>query len=160
MLDQGRPALSLSEHTTQMYGTGLSVKFDTGGLGKVLAGGELAQDDIVSTSLGTHVQAREAVFTEWHMPALLGVHSETGLRADNSVWGLQFSPSLGLSAWPAQELKVRGALGRAFRSPSFTELYYKDPVNFGNDTLSPEQAVCAEAGADWIPLEGWKFSGT
>ncbi|MBM3244150.1 MAG: TonB-dependent receptor, partial [Candidatus Omnitrophica bacterium] len=37
-------------------------------------------------------------------------------------------------------------LARAIRIPSFTELYYKDPLTEGNPGLSPEKSLTYEAG--------------
>jgi iron complex outermembrane receptor protein len=42
-------------------------------------------------------------------------------------------------------------VSRAFRVPSYTELYYSDPVDFGNPSLRPESAWTYEAGVDWQP---------
>ena len=48
--------------------------------------------------------------------------------------------------------KFRGSASRAFRVPSYTELYYSDPSDFGNPNLRPESAWTYEGGADWQPI--------
>jgi iron complex outermembrane receptor protein len=58
------------------------------------------------------------------------------------------SPSLSGGAWLSGKLKLRAAASRAFRLPTFTELYYSDPDDLGNSHLKPESATSYEAGAD------------
>jgi iron complex outermembrane receptor protein len=53
--------------------------------------------------------------------------------------------------WLSQRLKLRASGSRAFRVPSYTDLYYHDPGNVGNPGLKPESARTYEAGLDWIP---------
>ncbi len=45
-------------------------------------------------------------------------------------------------------IKLRAAASRAFRLPSYTELYYSDPADLGNPNLKPESATSYEGGAD------------
>ena len=40
---------------------------------------------------------------------------------------------------------------RAFRVPSYTDLYYHDPANAGSPGLRPERAWSYVAGLDWNP---------
>ena len=42
-------------------------------------------------------------------------------------------------------------MSRAFRLPTYTDLYYSDPATLGNPNLRPESAWSFEAGADWAP---------
>jgi iron complex outermembrane receptor protein len=58
------------------------------------------------------------------------------------------SPSLTGAVWLSSHFKLRSAASRAFRLPSFTDLYYSDPANQGNPNLKPESATSYEAGAD------------
>jgi iron complex outermembrane receptor protein len=58
------------------------------------------------------------------------------------------------------ELRVRAAAGRSFRAPTFTERYYRDPVNVGRPDLDPERAWSVEVGADWTPGTGARLSLT
>jgi iron complex outermembrane receptor protein len=56
--------------------------------------------------------------------------------------------------------RLRSAAGRAFRIPTFTELYYQDSSNEGNPALRPESAWSEEPGADFIPAKEWLGSLT
>ena len=48
-------------------------------------------------------------------------------------------------------LKFRASASRAFRVPTYTDLYYSDPANQGNPHLLPEHAWTYESGLDWTP---------
>jgi iron complex outermembrane receptor protein len=58
--------------------------------------------------------------------------------------------------WLSPHWKIRAAAGRAFRLPTFTDLYYHDPANRGSPDLRPESAWTFEAGAEWHPAAGWQ----
>ena len=53
--------------------------------------------------------------------------------------------------WLSQRLKLRASASRAFRVPSYTDLYYHDPANLGSPNLRPERAWTYEGGLDWNP---------
>ena len=48
-------------------------------------------------------------------------------------------------------MKLRASASRAFRVPSYTDLYYHDPANVGSPNLRPERAWTYEGGLDWTP---------
>ncbi len=58
------------------------------------------------------------------------------------------SPSLSGAAWLLSRFKLRAAASRAFRLPTYTELYYSAPGTIGNAGLRPESAASYEAGLD------------
>lgn len=66
--------------------------------------------------------------------------------------------SAALVASPA--LKLRGSVGRAFRAPTFTERFYRDPNHRANERLEPERALGIEGGIDWTPRPDWTTAAT
>jgi len=62
---------------------------------------------------------------------------------------LQVYPGLDVSYTVTRSLRTFLSLNRAFRLPTFTELYYKSPTNQGNAALLPESAWHAETGAEY-----------
>jgi len=50
-------------------------------------------------------------------------------------------------------------VSRAYRLPTFTDLYYRDPANRGNAALRPETAWNYEAGAELRPGSSWRLQG-
>jgi outer membrane receptor protein involved in Fe transport len=61
----------------------------------------------------------------------------------------QFSPTVSGGVWLTQRIKPRASASRAFRLPSYTDLYYHDPANIGSPDLRPERAWSYEGGLDW-----------
>ena len=53
--------------------------------------------------------------------------------------------------WLSSRVKLRASASRAFRVPTYTDLYYEDPANAGNPNLRPERAWTYEGGLDWLP---------
>jgi iron complex outermembrane receptor protein len=63
----------------------------------------------------------------------------------------EFSPTASAGYWLGSGFKLKASVGRAFRLPSFTDLEYHDPANFGNPLLGPERAWDYEGGLLWSP---------
>ena len=72
----------------------------------------------------------------------------------------QFSPTIGGGFWVNPAWKLRASVSRAFRLPTFTDLYYRDPANIGNPLLRPETAWAFETGADFRPTTKLLFDAT
>ena len=129
-------------------------------LGTIAFGAESGGESISSISLGDHSRNRQALFAELTRP-LSGSEPERGggrlgLRLDRyDAYGSRVSPLLSFWYSPAAGLKLRASGGSAFRAPTFTDLYYRDPQNVGNPDLSAERAWNAEVGAT---LERGPFS--
>lgn len=51
-----------------------------------------------------------------------------------------------------RHVKAYGNFGYTYRVPTYTDLYYTDPVNEGNPDLKPEYAFSYEAGVKFIEL--------
>lgn len=80
--------------------------------------------------------------------------------ARNSRWGSTASPSLGASVAVGKGVRLRGAVARGFRAPSFKELAWNF-VNLGGGYvlqgfagLEPERSWNVSAGAEWGPASG------
>ena len=78
----------------------------------------------------------------------------------NSRWGSTVSPSLGAVVAIGDRVRVRGALARGFRAPSFKELAWNF-VNLGGGymiqgfaDLEPERSWNASGGVEWQPGAG------
>ncbi|MCZ7582809.1 MAG: TonB-dependent receptor [Deltaproteobacteria bacterium] len=60
--------------------------------------------------------------------------------------GSQWSPKFGAAVSPWRWLTLKGNIGRSFRAPSFTELYFNQGFVEGNPDLKPERATTGDAG--------------
>ena len=105
---------------------------------------------IRSTNLGDHVLSRVGGFVQWRQTLGARAQMSAAVRADvYSEFGDAWSPSLELSWWVADNLKLRASAGRGFRVPTFTERFYADPANLARPDVRAEHAWSGEGGADW-----------
>lgn len=160
MLDITRPSYYVNEHVTYYYGgeiqAGIPFRNDT----SLLIGAEAVQEQIESLRLGNHIQPRQALFGEVNQVLSSKTALNAGLRYDSSSWGQQVSPTININNRISEEWNLRVSAGKAFRNPSFTELYYTDPVTQGNPSLKTEEAISYDAGADFNPSDIFTLSFT
>jgi outer membrane cobalamin receptor len=150
------PNMFTSSHRTQSTGMAAKIQFHSPGAGILTVGGEAGGDWIRSNTLGNHSFARASLFTELQQPIGKKASVYPGLRVDYySNFDTAVSPSLSGSWWVLPRIKLRSSVGRAFRIPTFTELYYHDPNNQGNASLKPERAWSEEIGADVVLANNW-----
>jgi len=72
-----------------------------------------------------------------------------------SDFGWNYFPGLDASYDVTNEWKVYGNVGRSFRIPTYTDLYYNGPSNVGNDQLQPEKAWAYEGGVKYFGQYVW-----
>ena len=85
-------------------------------------------------------------YAQYDFPATDRTLVGVGLRYDlHSVWGGVLSPRLGFVHVLGPEVRVRGGVGRAFRGPTFGELYYP---GCSNPNLKLESAWSADLGVE------------
>jgi iron complex outermembrane recepter protein len=112
-------------------------------------GGEGLGESIHSTNLGDRRRTRGSGYVFYDLRSARRYSLSAGLREE--VYGsgqVATSPSLSGAVWIDSHLKARASASRAFRLPSYTDLYYSDPANLGNPNLKPESATSYEAGLD------------
>jgi iron complex outermembrane receptor protein len=106
-------------------------------------------ESIDSTNLGIHSRTRASGYVFYDLRTVKRFSLSAGIREE--VYGahqVATSPSLSGAAWLSARFKLRASASRAFRLPSFTDLYYSDPDDLGNPNLKPESATSYEAGLD------------
>ena len=147
-LDANRPGWQTNYHTTYNYGFELDFRLDHDFMDTAF-GYELSRDTIDSTNLQTHSRTKDGIYIEIspHLGEKLCVNA--GIREDYfGDFGWQSSPSVSASYTVVEGFSVRGLIGRAYRIPTFTDLYYNDAANRGNSSLRPESSWSYEAGVD------------
>ena len=75
-----------------------------------------------------------------------------------STFGFEFSPSVNVGYKVLPVFTIKGGAARAFRAPTFTDLYYSSVANKGNPDLKPEKAWIYDVGFDYT-LPGAVISG-
>jgi iron complex outermembrane receptor protein len=116
-------------------------------------------DTIESNILGDHNRSRGAAYVSLDARALRRFSFSAALRDEMYNWGKsELSPTLAAGAWLSPRWKLRASASRAFRIPTYTDLYYQDPATIGNPKLLPETAWSYDAGADWRRGDAFRFS--
>jgi iron complex outermembrane receptor protein len=111
---------------------------------------EAIRESIASTNLGDRRRSRGSAYAALDARALGRFSLSLGAREELYRGGApEFSPTASGGVWLSPHLKLRASASRAFRLPSFTDLYYHDPATLGSPDLRPEQAWSYEGGLDW-----------
>ena len=113
---------------------------------------EALHESIVSNNLGDHSRSRGAVYAAVDLRGIKRFSLSLAAREEfYRRYSGEFSPTIAGGYWLSPALKLRASASRAFRVPSYTDLYYSDPANMGNPNLRPERAWTYEGGIDWVP---------
>ncbi len=135
-------------------------------LGKSTFGAEYRVESIISNNIGEALA--DSVMVSGHDDYYYNKSYERthlSVFADHSVFfdrfsvsgGLMFHylpesedfgfyPGIDLSYKIADKYKLFASVNRSMRMPTFTELYYTDPVSIGNKNLKPEKSLTYELG--------------
>lgn len=114
---------------------------------RVYYGADGLRESIDSTNLGRHQRDQGGVYASFDARALRRFSFNVGAREELYTGGRQvFSPSVSGAYWVNSRWKLRASASHAFRLPTYTDLYYSDPVNKGNPNLKPESAWSYEGG--------------
>ena len=113
-------------------------------------GGEAFRDQIASNNLGDHQRNYGAMYAALDVRALKRYSFTLGVREEIFRGGArQLNPTAAFGAWLTPRWKLRASASRAFRLPSYTDLFYHDPANIGSPYLKPETAWGYDAGIEW-----------
>ena len=148
ILDTNRPGWQTSYHTTYTYGGEANFVIEND-FSDIAYGYELSYDSINSTSLAKHSRTKDGIYAEISPHIIEKLYLNAGVRSDYfSDFGWQVSPSINARYDLGRGFGIRSSIGRAYRVPTFTDLYYRDSANIGNPSLRPESSWSYEAGLD------------
>ncbi|MCX5711625.1 MAG: TonB-dependent receptor [Candidatus Omnitrophica bacterium] len=148
ILNKNNPT-SVNYHTTYIYGWNSSAIVPTRA-GDVSLGLDAGMDQINSTNLGKHSRLHEAGMFGITPKKINRFDSDLKFRLDHyQGWPWQESFNAGLGYELNSALRLNLSAGRAFRMPSFTELYYSDPANKGDPNLGIEKSDNLSTGAQF-----------
>jgi len=149
ILDNARPNWYRNRHTTGSRGLELQTVLKSR-FGATSLGGEIAGEDIKSSNLGDHSRTRRGVFFEQELRPVKNLLLVPGFSFYYySDWDWQMWPGLDVGLKLTETLRSFCSVGRSFRVPTYTELFYSSPANAGNRNLKPEQAWQYESGLRW-----------
>lgn len=153
LLKRDDPTFYRNRHTSWQLGGEVAARYLAAPGLRVAFGAEAYHEILRSTSLGDREEDRAALFAEATAGAVGAATLALGLRSDwHSAFGNFIAPSLAGAVWPAEAIRLRASIGRAFRAPTWTERYYLDPANIGDPDLDPERAWETELGAEFTPV--------
>lgn len=154
ILRRSDPAFYRNIHESRQTGTELSVRAPLAAGVSVAAGGQLVREELESTNLGSRLEDRGAAFVEAGIDrGRLSLRA--GLRVEGrDNFGSWAAPTVSAVWDVGSRLRLRGAVGRSYRTPTFTERYYEDPANIGRADLDPESAWTTEVGVDLAVADG------
>lgn len=133
-------------HTTNVYGSEVHLSYHNQ-LGLTGIGAELRKEEINSTNLGDHSRSIAGIFAEQRFYLFNRLDITPGIYINwYSDYGWNYFPGLDISFDLNNSFKLFANLGRSFRIPTFTDLYYNGPSNIGNGDLEAESAFTYEAG--------------
>jgi len=158
--DIARPGFAENTHRTNAGEAAIvTARTLTNGM-RLTMGASGGGDAVTSSNLGDHRYGRGSGFAEVQIPLASRTLVQGGARFDGySNFGNSWNPSVGISTWVQPSLKLRASVARAFRIPTFTELYYHDPANLGTPDLRAEHGWSFDAGGDFT-YNGWSVSVT
>jgi iron complex outermembrane receptor protein len=147
--DIARPGFAENRHRTNAIDGGIVLHRDLGSGRRVSVGAGGGGDRVTSTNLGDHGYARGHGFVEVMTPLGPRATMQTGLRVDRySSFGTALNPSVAAAVAVTPAVRLRASLTRAFRVPTFTELYYTDPANLGRADLRSETGWAVDTGME------------
>jgi len=147
LLDYEVPTFYQNIHQTNIFGGEIQASAASA-IGITTFGGEYNTNKIVSTNLGDHSREIGGFFAEQKI-----IPIDTFSITANAF--LYKYPGIDWKIWPgintgyniSDDLKLFGSIGKAFRVPSYTELYYTSPTSIGNPNLQHEETLDYEFGA-------------
>ncbi len=150
LLDYTNPPFYHNIHQTNVYGGELQASINSN-FGTTSFGGNYTFDKIVSSNLGDHSRETKGFFAEQIFSPL---HKLTvivnAFDYDYPTLGWKFWPGLDLGYNISNSLRAFGSIGKAFRIPNYTELYYTSPgLSMGNPNLTNEETLDYEAGVNF-----------
>lgn len=158
---QFRPEDNENIHTTNVYQASYSVAGNAGSRVHWSGGAQMFSDGIDSTVAGQRRRERAAVFVMFDLRPTDRLTVSAGVREEAwRKWNVRSSPTFSAGYRLGGGLKIRGLASSAFRIPTYTDLYHRDPGNVGNSELVPETVWNYEGGLDWYGSDGTSVSAT
>ena len=147
--DKDHVGVGTNYNTNYTYGADLGIIIENQFM-DVAYGFELAEDRMFSTNLMKHDRGRTGLYLELSPHINDKLYINAGIRQDTfSDFNTEYSPSVNMKYSLFDFLDVRSSIGRTYRIPTFTDLYYQGPGSIGNPGLNTESSWTYEAGIDY-----------
>ncbi len=144
---RNRPEIYENLHITHKIGSNLDAIFVTR-FGDTGLGVDVSGIRIQSTNLGNRSRGMMTFYLEQRLTAFNDRMDLTpGITSVYfSDFGWHAFPGIDLGFRVTNQMKVYANLGKTYRIPTYTDLYYSDRTTLGNPDLFPERAQAYELG--------------
>lgn len=140
------PVEFINKHKTNVYGGELQTSLNSS-IGVSTLGGEYGKDKVESSNLGDHNREKYGFFLEQKFSSFSNFTANFGLFSYKyASIGWRVWPGLDLGYKLGQNTRLYASYGKAFRIPSYTELYYNSRTTVGNANLEHETEQNYEIG--------------
>ena len=166
LLERDNPGFYQNFHLTDVFGSQLNISYQGRKLGSTI-GFDLRSENILSNNIGYDIANPVAVpgedsafytraysrtnlsYFQEHILSFGDFRFTGGIMVNwNTAYPLKPAvfPGLDASYDIIPGLRFVASVNRALHLPSFTDLFYRDPVNQGNLNLDPNRMVAFEGG--------------
>ena len=141
------PSVYRNLHKTNKISAELSGSYISD-LGVTGFGLDLSTVNITSNNLGEHKRNTANAFIDHTFELFNGNLSVSPGIAISYFSDLSFHsfPGIDLGYHLSSNFKLYSNIGKTYRIPTYTDLYYSDRTTIGNENLNPEQATSTELG--------------
>jgi len=156
LLRRFEPDFYRNFHITNKVGAEANASYASK-LGITGFGFDLSQYYLSSNNLGERQRFMATVFLEHRFNLIEGRLDITPGAALTYFSDFKFRafPGLDVGFEITPDIRAYGNIGYTYRIPTYTDLYYNDPVTSGNPDLEPEEAFAQELGIKYL---GGKWS--
>ena len=147
------PVLDKTTNQTKVYAADLQVSRTWFDIFRTTLGATGQENKLNSSSSAKHKYNFRAGYIETELNPFEDLTLKGGARVDDySNFGSRASPSASFSWWLFDKIKTHGLAGKAFRAPTFNDLYWpREDYGVwggveGNANLKPETAFSREIG--------------
>lgn len=145
VLNKFNPSFYKNLHQTNTYGSSLQVNYKYN-FTNFTIGSEIIHNDINSTNLGVHKRLDYGFFIEALNQFDIFSFGIGGFAYSINKKKLEFWPGVDFKYRLNEIIELTASVGKAFRAPTFTELYYHDPITQSNPKLKREESINSEIG--------------
>lgn len=158
LLRRNNPSFFRNFHITNKVGIETNLSYISN-IGITGFGIDISRVSISSNNLGKRDRMMANVFLEHRFQLIDNKLDITPGVAVTYFSDFKFHafPGIDIGFQVSDAVKIYGNLGTTYRIPTYTDLFYADPVTLGNPNLQPEEAFSQEIG---VKFNRGNFSGS
>lgn len=157
-LIRNNDSIPFNHHRTTVAGMNIVISSEHS-FGTTSFGADIRNEQIISNLLGHPLEINRGLYNMGYSRSMAGINAEHAFTVKNLYISAailaKYNPDVktaGLypalhSTWRiGEDLELFASAGKTMRMPTFTDMFYKSPVQSGNRSLGPEKASSVETG--------------